>query len=159
MDNQETPQIENKYHNSKVYKLQADDYYYYGSTTQKYLSSRLIDHKRYSKKQKARKLFTVFTYDRFVKGEIKIVLVEEFKLENKQQLLREENKYIQQYINDPFCLNTMLSIRSYEEKLEYNKIYRQNNIEKFVEYEKVRVQTEKRKLYIKLKQQLKYCLT
>ena len=91
MDNQETPQIENKYHNSKVYKLQADDYYYYGSTTQKYLSSRLIDHKRYSKKQKARKLFTVFTYDRFVKGEIKIVLVEEFKLENKQQLLREEN--------------------------------------------------------------------
>ena len=157
MENQELQPINNKYHNSKVYKLQADDgYYYFGSTAQKYLSARYIDHKRNSKTKQIRKIYTIFTYDRFVNCEIKIGLVEEFKLENKQQLLREENKYIQQHLSDPFCLNSMCAIRSYEEKAEYNKIYRQNNIEKYVEYEKVRVQTEKRKLYTKLRQQLKY---
>ena len=83
---------ENRYANSKVYKLVDDDgYYYYGSSCLP-LYKRLYIHKRDSKLGSDRKIYRVFTYERFCKDDIKIVLVEEFKLENKEQLLREENK-------------------------------------------------------------------
>ena len=148
MENQELQPINNLYHNSKVYKLQADDqYYYFGSTTQ-LLCYRLSDHKRSSRyEKKGRKLYVVFTHDRFINGEIKIVLMEEFKLENRQQLLKEEDKYIQQHINDPLCLNSFRSIINYEERLklmrERGKLYREMNKEKLKEYFKLYNNTHK----------------
>ena len=76
-----------------MYKLVVDDdYYYYGSSCLP-LYKRLYIHKIDSKVGSNRKIYTVFTYERFCKSYIKIVLVEAFKLENKETLLREENKY------------------------------------------------------------------
>ena len=112
---------EARYANSKVYKLVDDDgYYYYGSSCLP-LYKRLYIHKIDSKVGSNRKIYTVFTYERFCKGEIKIVLVEELKLETKEQLLREENKYIHMHINDPLCLNSSHALLSYEERKENKK--------------------------------------
>ena len=134
MENQDDSQIaKNIYNHSKVYKLQSDDgYYYWGSTTQQ-LCYRLSDHKVVSKKEQNRKIYSIFTHERFCKGDIKIVLVEEFKLENKEQLLREEDKYIKISIDDPFCLNSQYAVLNYEKMKEHkkahNKIYRETHQE------------------------------
>ena len=122
MKNQDDSQIaKNVYSHSKVYKLQSDDgYYYWGSTTQQ-VCYRLSDHKVVSKKEQNRKIYSIFTHERFCKGDIKIVLVEEFKLENKEQLLREEDKYIKISIDDPFCLNSQHAVLNYEKTKEQKK--------------------------------------
>ena len=60
----------NRYANSKVYKLVDDDgYYYYGSTCLP-LHKRFYDHKRRSKEEQNRKVYRVFTTDRFNANEI-----------------------------------------------------------------------------------------
>ena len=98
-----------RYKSSKVYQLiDEQGYYYYGSTCLP-LHKRLYIHKKLSKKYVNRKIFTIFTYERFCNNEIKIILVEEFILQNKSQLLREENKYIEKRLNDPRCLNCCFS--------------------------------------------------
>ena len=95
--------------------------------------------------------------------------------------MREEDKYIKQHINDPFCLNTHRAILSYEERIEKDNIYhetrkeeyrerdkqyreihkeeciercrlyRKHNREKLIEYDRIRSQTEERKSYQKQK--------
>ena len=47
---------------------------------------------------------------------VKIVLINEFYLENKDQLRREENNYIEMYKHDPNCLNSVRSFLSDETK-------------------------------------------
>ena len=138
---------EARYINSKVYKLVDDDgYYYYGSSCLP-LYKRYFKHKKDSKLESNRKIYTVFTYERFCKCDIKIVLVEEFKLENKEQLLREENKYIHMHIHDPFCLNSQHALSTYEERKEIKKqqdhAYRETHKEQIRERAKIYNETHK----------------
>ena len=75
---------ENRYANSKVYKLVDDDgYYYYGSCSLQ-LHKRLYYHKMDSKKKSNIKIYRIFTHERFNNNEIKIILVEEFNLQKKK---------------------------------------------------------------------------
>ena len=68
----------NRYATSKVYKLiDEDGYYYYGSTCLP-LYKRMYLHRTTSKIKPNRKIYIVFTHERFLKDEIKIVLVESF---------------------------------------------------------------------------------
>ena len=146
---------EARYANSKVYMLVDDDgYYYYGSSCLP-LYKRLFYHKGVAKLESNRKLYTVFTYERFCKGDIKIVLVEEFKLENKEQLLREENKYIKRNIDDPFCLNSFHAVLNYEKmkekKKECDKIYRETHKEQKRERDKIYNETHKEQIKERIK--------
>ena len=139
--------IEARYANSKVYMLVDDDgYYYYGSSCLP-LYKRLYNHKRDSKLEYNRKIYTVFTHERFCKDDIKMFLVEEFKLENKEQLLREENKYIHMHINDPLCLNSSHALLSYEERKEnkkqQDKVYNETHKEQKKERAKIYNETHK----------------
>ena len=73
------------------------------------------------------------------KNELKIVLVDEFKLENKEQLLKEENKYIQKYFDDKYCLNSLHAIFNLEKRKQYmdkynSEYYKENSI-KLKEYQ------------------------
>ena len=125
----------NRYSNSKVYKLCDDEgYYYYGSTCLP-LHKRLYNHKCKAKEEKYRKVYNIFTSERFNANEIKIVLVEEFCLKSKEELLREENKYIESSFNNPHCLNSISAVRDYElKRLEIyaeRKRLRDENIEEF----------------------------
>ena len=59
-------------------------------------------------------------------------MVEEHYLENKEQILREEDRVIQMYINDPMCLNSKRAWTGLSD-CEYNKIYKQNNLKQIQE--------------------------
>lgn len=108
---------ENRYSKSKVYKLQCDDgHYYIGSTTAP-LSKRLGGHKKDSIKNPHQKKFQHINTIGWDK--VKIVLVSEHCLENKEQLLREEDKYVRECREDPFCLNTRLACCTEEERENY----------------------------------------
>ena len=117
----------NRYENAKVYKLIDDNGYYYFGSTCKSLHKRFYDHKQLSNDKVNRKIYSVFTHERFTNQEIKIVLVEQLKLANKEELLKEENKYIEQHLNNEKCLNSLRSIISYEERLNQVKQYAKEN--------------------------------
>ena len=96
----------------KIYKLICEDLTYYGSTTKKYLSSRLSHHKYCWKNNSG--LFTSKLL--FDKGEVKIYLVEEFECENKKELHERERYYIENYE----CVNKYIPTRTQK---EYKKYY------------------------------------
>ncbi len=108
------------YNNGKIYKLICDnsDFIYIGSTTQK-LYKRLDQHKRYGCSSK--KLFEL--------GNVKIILIEDFKCENKEQLIKREQYYIDKYKNN--IINNKNAVENKKEnKLKYNN----KNRDKIKEY-------------------------
>ena len=115
----------NRYNNSKVYKLidEINDYFYIGSTCDK-LSKRLSWHKTSARHHPERKVYKYFNSINW--NNVKIVLIEEHYLENKVQLLREEDKLICYYKNDTKCLNSFRAI--WEDKIAQKE--RNNNLTK-----------------------------
>ena len=113
----------NRYANSKVYKLVDDDgYYYYGSSCLP-LHKRLYYHKVDAQRRPESRVYKMFTHTRLCNGEVVIILVEELNLENKEQLLREEHKYIEHNLNDPKCLNSIGAVLDYEKRIAQRKTY------------------------------------
>ena len=113
----------NIYQESKIYKLQHyDGHFYIGSTTQN-LCSRLSDHRRKSKLED-RKNVRVYDYITNNGGweNVKLVLLEKLLLNGREELVREEDKYIQTVKNNPFCLNTK-SATANKEKDESKVVY------------------------------------
>ena len=117
----------NMYAHSKIYKLQCDDgYFYIGHTTQ-HLNKRISDHKERSKinfykDMKIYKHILSIGWD-----SVKPILISEHALEAKEQLLKEENKVIEQYFNNPFCLNSYHSLTEIipiqEKEKQHDKYY------------------------------------
>lgn len=119
-----------KYQNSKIYKLVSPhtDEIYIGSTVQR-LCSRLSGHKRAFRKEKIKtnkKLFEL--------GDVKIILIEEFPCDNKEQLLKRERHHIENNV----CLNYCIPGRTYQEikdiVKERNKIWLEKNKDKYAKY-------------------------
>ena len=114
----------NRYNNSKIYKLVdlVNGYFYIGSTCNP-LSKRLSWHKQNAKKDRYnnRKVYKYFNSIGWEK--VKIVLITENYLDNKEQLLREEDNIIQMYIHDEKCLNCNRAFTTTEEKKEQTKQY------------------------------------
>ncbi len=99
----------NKYQEAKIYKIvnPITNKIYYGSTIEKYLSSRFGKHKkRMSCETKNMDLNDCY-----------IELVEIYPCNNKQDLLWRERFYIEN--NE--CINKRLPITTKEEKMEYLK--------------------------------------
>ena len=96
---------ENRYQFSKIYKIQFEDgHLYIGSTTQQ-LSKRFSDHKERSKIKYYKHMKLYSHAEQVGWDNANIILVSEHTLQNKEQLLREEDKIIQQYFNNLLCLN------------------------------------------------------
>ena len=131
----------NRYNNSKIYKLinTVDDTFYIGSTTST-LSNRLYWHRSNSKRDidKNRKIYVHFRNIGF--ENVRIVLIEEFNLKNKDQLRREEENYIEKYKHDPNCLNSKRAFLTDQEKHEYSimkcRNYKSIHKDKISEYNK-----------------------
>lgn len=124
---------QNKYHQGKIYKIVSDDATcipYYGSTTNK-LWSRFGEHKyEYAQwkngKRPRRSSFDVF--EKYGIGECKIILVESYKCESKDQLRARE----QYYIENNNCVNKYNAFGIDHEKIlvgsrKSQKTYRQNH--------------------------------
>jgi hypothetical protein len=107
----------NKYYNSKIYKLVSDntDKIYIGSTL-KDLSIRKALHKKKYGQFKKNKYHYVSSYELMKLGEIDIILIENVKCENKEELYTRERYYIE--LNKELCVNKNIPIRTKEEKLE-----------------------------------------
>jgi hypothetical protein len=121
------------YDNAKIYQLVCEDgHYYYGSTINE-LRVRLGGHKKASLTQPYR----VYKHINCVGWEtVKIVLVECFPCENRQELNKKENEYISANKSDPMCLNNNLAFLTEEERLEKKRIHGEQNKEKLAEYHK-----------------------
>ncbi len=150
-----------RYCNAKVYKLidTINGYYYIGSTCMS-LSKRLSNHKDKSKIHPERKNYKYFNYIGW--NNVKIILHSEHYLDNKEQLLREEDNVIQMFLHDEKCLNSMRALTTKEYKTEQKKEYRINNKEKITllnkEYQQINIEKLKeynKEYYQKNKEEIK----
>ena len=140
------------YKNSKIYKIVSDstDQVYYGSSTQK-LSLRFSDHKAsYKIWTKNKKKYTT-SYEIIKHGDSKIILVEKFPCDDKDEL-RARERY---HIENNNCINKHIPTRSKEEYRKSHKsekritdaIYRKNNIEELKRKNKIYREANKYEIY------------
>ena len=129
------------YNNSKIYKLicHNSDLIYIGSTTQK-LFKRLNQHKK-SRKYSSKKLFEL--------GNVKIILIEEVKCENKEQLIKREQYYIDKYKN-----NIINDRNAYTDQKEYY-IKNKDNIKEYYIKNKDKILNRQKEYCIKNKDNIK----
>lgn len=133
------------YENSKIYKLQCDDgYYYIGSTTTE-LRCRLYKHKNKSKTYLDRTSYQHINeigWDR-----VRIVLMEAFCCNNRDELRMKEDEHICKHRDDPFCLNTYRAFLTEEEKKQYYEVNKDEIREKqkiYNEVNKERIREQRR---------------
>ena len=116
----------------KVYKLvnNVNDLFYIGSTRQK-LCRRMTDHRKEAKNGKTSPLYRAMK-ETGVKH-WKIILIKKIRTDDKEELLKLENKYICKFKEKKNCLNCNRAYRSDEYKKEYDKLrnkkYRELNEE------------------------------
>jgi len=127
------------YQNAKIYKLwspEGDDIYI-GSTTT-LLSARKAKHK-FGCGAVSKILFEKYT-------DIRIELLECCPCDNKEELLKKEGEYIR----NNNCVNKQVPLRTGKEyyqdnkdyKIQYQKEYRENNLEKIKERKSIKVMCE-----------------
>jgi predicted GIY-YIG superfamily endonuclease len=114
------------YSKSKIYKLQCEDGHFYIGSTASELRFRLQNHKGISKRNTEQRVYKHIGTDW---NKVKIVLIEELRCENKQQLNRREDEFIQQHRENPMCLNSIRAFRTNEERLEAQRIYEREHFE------------------------------
>ena len=127
------------YQQSKIYKLTSPhtDLFYIGSTTGT-LKQRKWKHKTsFKKRQTNEKARCTMSKKLFELGidDVEIILIKEYCLENKEQLLKKEAKYIRKYKEKygDKCLNICVPLRT---KKEWNE----DNKEKVQDQQKVRME-------------------
>jgi hypothetical protein len=133
------------YENSKIYKLQSNDGYYYIGSTILDLNIRLSTHKTSSKHRD----YKVYKHFENKWDTVEIILIETYKCNSYTELRIREDEYIKKEIINPYCLNTIrayntkedrkLQLKEYynknkEQKIEYCKEYYIKNKEKIDEY-------------------------
>jgi len=116
------------YQLSKIYKLICNDpdLIYYGSTTQKYLCSRLGQHKKSYKNG-----INITSKYLFYKGEVSIILIEDFPCDNINQLNAREAEFIR----NNKCVNKNILGKTIKE-------YRNDNKEQILENKKEKITCE-----------------
>ena len=125
----------NKYHNTKIYKIVADDtdLYYIGSTYSQ-LCARMSKHRDdYKKGHKKISSCEVLKFKN-----PRIVLIENYKCENREEMRMREEYYLQLYKDQKVNKNRayISHDQKIEERSEYNKEYRENNRDKLIEYKR-----------------------
>ena len=120
------------YQDGKIYRIDGGGLTYVGSTTNKYLSTRLAKHKNHYKRYLDGKSENYYTSFEIIKtGEYKIELIEMFPCNSKDELNAREGHYIRQMD----CVNALIAGRTKKEWYENNKEhvvaqkkqYRENN--------------------------------
>ena len=121
------------YQNGKIYKIVNDenDKIYFGSTTLKYLSTRLVKHRCEFKAFKEGKRTKFCSVNEVLKYKnYKIILIENYPCNSKDELISRERYYIEKYP----CVNKEIPGRSKKQWYEDNK-------EKIIE--RVKLNTDK----------------
>ncbi len=134
------------YSNCKIYKLinRVNNYFYIGSTCDN-LSKRLSHHKYNAKKLDNIKLYKYFNEIGW--ENVKIILIIELNdCKNREQQIREEQKYIEENKNNMFCLNSINALgrskESIEKRKKQTKEWLYNNYDYIKEYRKIKIYCE-----------------
>jgi len=133
------------YQNGKIYRIDGGGLTYIGSTTNKYLSTRLALHKS------AHKLYLDGTNHYYTSFEIlktddyKIELIENYPCDSKDELCAREGHYVRQME----CVNKNIPGRTQKES---KKEWRQNNKVEIDQYNKQYHQNNKKELNQKHKE-------
>jgi hypothetical protein len=114
-----------KYNNGKIYKIEPvcehdEGEIYIGSTTRTYLCERMTHHRYDYKKSKTdnnRKLSTSIIFDKYGLENCKILLLENFSCETRDELEAREGHYIRTLK----CVNRIITGRTDKEYREDNK--------------------------------------
>jgi hypothetical protein len=123
------------YQNGKIYAIKSNlgDKLYVGSTTKKYLSARLSEHRKDFKAWKnggkgisSRELFIEYGIENCY-----IELIELFPCNTKDELKMRENHYIRSLV----CVNKYLAIITQEDRKAYFADYYQEHKEKIKQYQ------------------------
>jgi hypothetical protein len=108
------------YSKSKIYKLQCEDGHFYIGSTANELRKRFQDHKSHSKTRNSR----VYTHiNELGWDKVRIVLIEDFCCENREQLVRKEDEHIRTHKDNQLCLNTYVAVMIEEDIAAYHKAY------------------------------------
>ena len=91
------------YEKGKVYKLQCESGHFYIGTTINTLAKRLGQHKA---KAMARPECRVYKHINGEWGKVRMILVEAFPCNNKDELNKKEDEHIQRELQNPLCLNS-----------------------------------------------------
>ena len=143
------------YNNGKIYKIEPisggeDGDVYIGSTTSKYLSQRMVEHrsgyKRWKNGKKERKTTSFNLFDKYGVKNCQICVLELVNVNTKDELLAREGFYIKSII----CINKHIMGRTkaeyYQDTRESKAEYQEDNREKITVYRKKRYQEIKEKL-------------
>ena len=125
------------YSQGKVYKIvsaHVPGVCYVGSTTQKYLCSRMAGHRTKHRKYLIGENGYITSFGIVKHSDAKIILLEECPCESKDQLLAVERKYIETLE----CLNKVVPLRTLKEYYQVNrqayidraKAWNEKNVEK-----------------------------
>jgi predicted GIY-YIG superfamily endonuclease len=125
------------YEKSKIYKVQCSDGYFYIGSSYNTLAKRLGQHKGKALRRPEQRLY------KHINGDwtgVRMVLIEDYPCENKEQLTQREDEHIQKERNNPLCLNCKGSVLNVEARAEYNKAYLRDYYEKNKEQMKLKQQ-------------------
>jgi hypothetical protein len=136
---------DNKYHKSKIYTIRSyqTDKYYIGSTCDA-LHKRLYGHRRNYKSYLDNKNNFISSFDILKYEDHYIELLEDYKCESKNELLKREGELIRKYKDN--VVNYIVAGRTHKEYLEdnkdkikklqkeYNEKYREDNKDKIKKY-------------------------
>jgi len=122
-----------KYDDGKIYILQCNDGHYYIGSTIRSLQLRFNSHKSASKTQTS----DAYKYINRIGWEnVTIELLEVYPCKTKTELVKKEDDYIKQHIQDPMCLNVMRSYLTVDEDRQQKKQYYEEHKEEVIEYQR-----------------------
>ena len=117
----------------RIYRLEGGDKFYIGSTTCK-LNYRLKKHRAKSKEQVALNIPVYVHFRAIGWNNATMILIEEFEITSKKQLLERECEIIKQFLGTENCLNKNRPVITNEEKkketAEYSRKVRMSNPER-----------------------------
>ena len=129
------------YQNGKIYRIDGGGLTYVGSTTAKYLSSRLAKHKSQYKRYLDGENHYYTSFEVLKSDNYKIELIENFPCNSKDELNAREGHYIRK-IN---CVNQIVTGRTRKE-------YREDNKEAISAQKKQHYENNKEKILERVKQ-------
>ena len=132
--------MENKYNNSKVYKIEPisdheEGDIYIGSTSNDYLSERMAEHRksyRSWKKGVSKKTMVFDLFDKYDVKNCRIILLENVNVNSKDELKQREAFYIK----NNKCVNKMMPGRTTKQYYEENKKHLDNKQKEYKEKNK-----------------------
>ena len=124
----ESEQKPDKYKNARIYKIVCGDLTYIGSTCQS-LANRMSNHRTNYRCWKSGKFHYLSVFQVFEVGSPEIILIEAYKCENREELLKRERFFIESME----CVNVRLPYSTKEERDEQNRVssrrFRENRLE------------------------------